>query len=525
LEHDDGAQISANFITNDGETFLIHMESTAMSDLRSFKNALAKKTFGLTFMGGSGDLDHFRMFVYKLGWIKKLGVKATGIYQRKTTQNLVFVNTKGAVGAGNIKDDSIVQLEGYKEIKSDILTAPLIDKAGLLQVAKHILSYNEPAKTVPILAWTVGCFIKPHLKRKKIKFPHLFLVGERGGGKSNSMEKVIMPMVGQSQKQAASQVTPFSVAKDSNSSNVIPMLIEEFKPSKLISKQLNILHNHFRDSYDGSAVKRGRPDQTVWVYDLLAPIAVAGEESADESSIRERAIELLFSKRDLQKDTHKTSFEWICNNEALVCSFGRSILDTALQSMPDVVLSWFNEGKEFFSNDHTSRIRDNLAVMYAGICLVGSLCTSLGVSFTEAFPFDNEECAKYLDASVREYLLDDSTYNKGIIESTFEVMARMKLKLGADYCFDNNDQYITIALSDVYDRYTKYLKDFAIKGESLDYNQFCKQLRKTDYYVSSNYKKRMAKESKRVWTLHFEKLSANCDVSGFIREEEEQGGS
>ena len=108
-------------------------------------------------------------------------------------------------------------------------------------MAKHILSYNEPAKTVSILAWTAGCFVKPHLKKNKIKL-HLFLVGERGGGKSNSMERVIMPMVGQSQKQVASQVTPFSVAKDSNSSNVIPMLIEEFKPSKLTSKQLNILH-------------------------------------------------------------------------------------------------------------------------------------------------------------------------------------------------------------------------------------------------------------------------------------------
>ena len=229
--------------------------------------------------------------------------------------------------------------------------------------------------------------------------------------------------------QAASQITPFSVAKDSNSSNVIPMLIEEFKPSKLTQKQLNVLHNHFRDSYDCSAVKRGRPDQTVWVYDLLAPIAVAVEESADESAIRERAIELLFSKRDLQKDEHKASFEWICENENLVCSFGRSILDTALQSMPDVVMSWFNEDKEFFTKDHTSRIRDNLAVMYAGICLVGKLCASLGVSFAAAFPFDNEECAKYLDTSVRQYLLDDSTYNKGVIESTFEVMARMKLNL------------------------------------------------------------------------------------------------
>ena len=426
------------------------------------------------------------------------------------------------MGAGGIKDDTIVQLEGYKEIKSDILTAPLIDKDGFLAVAKHILTYNEPAKTVPILAWTAGCFIKPHLKKKKVKFPHLFLVGERGGGKSNSMEKVIMPMVGQSQKQAASQITPFSVAKDSNSANVIPMLIEEFKPSKLTQKQLNVLHNHFRDSYDCSAVKRGRPDQTVWVYDLLAPIAVAGEESADESAIRERAIELLFSKRDLQKEEHKPSFEWVCANEQLIRSFGRSILDTALQSMPDDVMIWFSEGREFFAKDHTSRIRDNLAVMYAGICLVGKLCTSLGISFTEAFPFDNEECAKHLDTSVREYLLDDSTYNKGVIESTLEVMSRMRLKLGNDYCFDNNGQFITIALSEVYDRYTKYLKDFAIKGESLDYNQFCKQLKKTDYFVRNCYKKRMSKESKWVWTLHFEKLSTNCDVIGFIREATEE---
>jgi len=524
LEYEDGAQMSATFITNRGERFQIHLDAPNMADLRAYKLALSKKTFSLTFLGGNGDLDQFKMFLCDMGWIKKRGAKAMGIYPRKQSQSLVFVDTNGAVGAGGVKDDSIVQLENFKEIKSDILKAPLIDKVGLLLIAKHIMSYNEPAKTVPILAWTAGCFIKPHLKKIKIKFAHLFLVGERGGGKSNSMERIIMPMMGNTQKQAASQVTPFSVARDSNSSNVIPMFIEEFKPSKIAPKQLNILHNHFRDSYDCSSVKRGRPDQTVYVYDLLAPIAVAGEESADESAIRERAIELLFSKRDLQNDNHKASFKWICDNENLVRSFGRSLMDTALQTTTDDVISWFNEGKEFFSTEHASRIRDNLSAMYAGICLVGKLCASLGVSFAEAFPYDNEECAKYLDASVREYLLDDSTYNKGIIESTFEVMARMKLKLGADYCFDNNNQYITIALSDVYDRYTKYLKDFAIKGESLDYNQFCKQLRKTDYYVNSNYKKRMAKESKRVWTINFEKLSANCDVSGFIREEEENGG-
>jgi len=125
----------------------------------------------------------------------------------------------------------------------------------------------------------------------------------------------------------------------------------------------------------------------------------------------------------------------------------------------------------------------------------------------------------YLESSVREYLLDDSSFNKGIIENTFEVMARMKLKQGDDYCFENNEQYLIISLSDVYDRYTRYLKDYAIKGESLEYKQFCKQLRKTEYCVKpTSFKKRMAKESKWVWMIDFHKLAANCDVAGFVRE-------
>ena len=472
LTYDGGAQITANFVTDKGEKFLIHLEAPSMADLRSFKVALGKITFALTFLGGAGDLDYFKMFVNDMKWKQKRGAKTLGIYPRNNGEKLVYVDSKGAVGVGGVSDDSIVQVESFKVIQSDILKAPLIDKAGLMAVAKHLLTYNEPAKTVPILAWTSGCFIKAHLKRHNIKFPHLFLIGERGGGKSNSMEKIIQPIIGQTRIYAASQLTGFGLLKEANSSNIIPILFEEFKTSKLKPSQLHALYNHFRDSYDFHFGVRGKPDQTVVYYEMLAPIAVAGEESADESAIRERSIELLFSKRDIKTPECLASFTWIRDNEPLVRSFGRSLLDMALQTSQSEVKSWYAEGGEFFSKELAYRIQSNLCAMYAGICLIGKLCTSLGVSFSEAFAFDNEECTKHLESSVREYLLDDSTYNKGIIESSFEVMSRMRLKLGADYCFDNNGQYITIALSDVYDRFTKYLKDYAIKGESLDYHQF-----------------------------------------------------
>ena len=218
--------------------------------------------------------------------------------------------------------------------------------------------------------------------------------------------------------------------------------MDEFKPSKLKGKMGNLfgLYNHFRDAYDGNKGIRGKPDQTCTFYDLLAPIAVAGEESADESAIRERSIELLFSKRDLKNTDYQASFLWLSANEIVVRSFGRSLLDTALRTTAKEVASWHSEGYNYFSADLPSRVNTNLCSMYAGLCLINKFCSVLSVPFNSAFPFDNEECAKYLETAAREYLLDDSSYNKGIIESTLEVMSRMKLKQGEDFAFENNNQ-------------------------------------------------------------------------------------
>ena len=70
-------------------------------------------------------------------------------------------------------------------------------------------------------------------------------------------------------------------------------------------------------------------------------------------------------------------------------------------------------------------------------------------------------------------------------------------------------------LNHVYDRYTKYRKDYAILGETLTYAQFKKQLRHSDYYLDSNVLKRMGSDVRKVWLLNYELLSVRCDVSGF----------
>ena len=74
---------------------------------------------------------------------------------------------------------------------------------------------------------------------------------------------------------------------------------------------------------------------------------------------------------------------------------------------------------------------------------------------------------------------------------------------------------LALWLNHVYDRYTKYRKDYAIAGETLTYAQFKKQLQHSDYFLESNVQKRIGSENRRVWTLNYGLLKTRCDVSGF----------
>ena len=357
---EDETQLSCDLITENGERFFQQLLSSDFSTLPRFKGVLNKKTIALSFMGTENDLELFKIYVYSLKWHQKKGVKALGIYSHK--RSLVFVTHVGAVGIGGRKVNSIVQMERFKSLDSGILQANMLQKDDLLRLSGHILSYNEPAKVTPILAWTAACFIKPHLKKCNIKFPHLFLIGESGSGKSKTLERMILPVFSRTKVVPSSQVTQFTLASDGASSNMIPQAFDEFKPSAIDKQKVNWLYNHFRSGYDWHEALRGRSDQSVVKYDLLAPNVVAGEESPDEAAIRERSIELLFSRRDLD-DEREAHYIWLRDHGELLGSFGRSLLDTALDTMPSEAQRWFEEGRAFFKSKLPQRVLDNLCCL------------------------------------------------------------------------------------------------------------------------------------------------------------------
>ena len=511
IASEDETQLTTDLVTVRGETYRLTFMTTDFSNQQKFKNLLNKNAIALSYLGGDGDLELLKGYISELEWDEKRGVKAMGIYEHNG--RLVFVSKDGSIESGGVAVPDIVQLDKYKSIESGIISCDPLTKDKFLEIGKLLMSYNEPAKAISILAWACGCFVKEHLRLRGVKFPHLFLIGEAGSGKSTTLERVLLPIFSGNRVIAATQVTAFTLMKESASSNLIPLPLDEFKPSKMDRIKLATLYNHFRDSYDGHEGVRGRADLSVVTYDLSAPLIVAGEESADEAAIRERSIELLFSKKDLKSADHRMAFNRILSHKEMLSDFGRTLLNAALKIAPADAEKWYAEGKGKFNSDLPSRIVSNLACCWTGLRLLEKVCIEFNIAFDAVFPFSMDICTKYMEFAAKDYLLDGGTNNQSIVEQTFEIMARMKLDPKVYYKIDGERLYLW--LTPVYDLYTKYRKDYAIVGEVLTYAQFKKQLQHSEYFIAANEQKRIGTDNHKCWVIDYELLRKNCDITGF----------
>lgn len=512
LVAEEEAQMTCDAATMYGETFRLTFMTADFASAQKFKAVLNKRTISLSYMGSDGDLEVLKTYLAGLEWQVKRGVKALGLYERDG--RWAYVDRSRAFAAGGEEVADMVQMEKCASIETALPEHAPISAERLMELGAPLLSYNEPAKTVTVLAWCAGCFIKEMLRAAGVKYPHLFLIGEAGSGKSTTLERVILPIFGRSRVVAAPQVTGFTLMKDAASSNLFPQALDEFKPSKIEKNRLAALYNHFRDSYDGHEGVRGRADQTQAAYALLAPLVVAGEESPDEPAIRERGMELLFSKRDLKDPAARQAFGRLSAMQGALTEMGRALLDTALTLNTATARQWFDEALPLFNGRLPSRVVNNLACCMAGLRLAEAMCNRLGFSWGQVFPVGLDACTKHLEYAAREYLLDGGESNKSVVEQTLEVMDRMTVS--PEYCaFSKDGKEVAFLFARFYDQYTKYRRDHAIYGECLPYNQFIKQLKKSDLFVG--YKTaRIGHGTPKAYVLNYELIRQRCDVTGFL---------
>ena len=126
-----------------------------------------------------------------------------------------------------------------------------------------------------------------------------------------------------------------------------------------------------------------------------------------------------------------------------------------------------------------------------------------------------EACTKWLENGIREYLLDGATANKTVVEQTLEIMDRMGLT--DEECKFLESGRVAIHFKGIYDRFTRYIREHAITTEHLQYNQFMKQLRKSDLFVEMRTVRMGSGDPKKAAVLDYEAIRQKSEVDGFIK--------
>ncbi|MDR3215852.1 MAG: hypothetical protein LBT55_00350 [Clostridiaceae bacterium] len=513
--------------------------SFRISDFNSvsaFRDAICRNDMNFIVTCSDTELQYIKDYISRLPCAVKRGYKGVGIEFVEPTEGgmykPVFVCKDGAFGKGWERCDEVVQVSGSENIPCGIAGALSLDDADLNCCGKHYVNYNEKPKTLSILCFAAACFIKPHLKRHGVKFPNLILYGEHGSGKSTTYKQFLCPFFSTGGAPPISKMTGFTFLSKAASSNCIPMAFDEYKPSTLSKPVANEIHNAMRDAYDGEHGERGRADQTVRQYEIAAPLIVMGEEAPFEPAIRERSIILQFSKADIAGRKEYAaklaalSTQSVAFGKALTQSFGKTVLLTALGLSSHKVKTAYDEAVSAIRDTLDPRIINNIAVLLTGEWLLEQACLAVGTTFKAAFGVERESVMHEVVKAVKDYTLDGVENSKGVVENSFEIIDRMVpsvLKSGYHFRLCDDRNKIAVNFKRIYDEFTKYVKDKAIAGEFVDFNNFKAQLRKKAYfakYGTARFKSDVCGqndgEPEGCYILDILKLRAACDVGNIL---------
>lgn len=171
-------------------------------------------------------------------------------------------------------------------------------KAKMREVLKLILDINELSVIIPALGWTLAVPFKPFFVHRLGHFPLLMLYGTRGAGKTQMIQRVIMPLFGYSSREPQihfCDTTRFVLVSYGAATTTIPLFLDEYRPSALPGTKLRQLWDNWRHSYAEDVDHRGQADLSRLSFKQTAPIIVAGEELVIDPAMQERMIQVALS--------------------------------------------------------------------------------------------------------------------------------------------------------------------------------------------------------------------------------------
>ena len=529
IKSDSAYLMDIEFTTIDGQTFFNQIDSSIFASTQLFKKAI-KKIGGIdmVFDGNESDLANIQLYMnnkYR-DYNHCLGLDYVGMY--KMDGAWVYVGTDGAIDRKGNPISSVVSItEDNEALRSGILDTPMIKKTELKEISGDLFRFNTYERTINILGWVGACFLKERLRQRKIKLSHLIIAGGAGSGKSETLEKIIQPIFGlQGSGIGCSGITKFSTLKSTSSTNLLPVIFEEYKPHKLSKIELDLISATLRSTYDYQTSQRGRADQSVVNYMRRSPICLVGESSFDETAIKERIVDVQFAKSDRTAE-HTKSYRYLAKHEDQLNSLGKALL-LLVMNIPDEALDeLIQQSKVFEKLDFETRTILGMSNVYLGILLMKELYESFGLNFWAETGLSEKMVQNSIVNNTYNSLDGSSKVNSAVdlIIQTFDTMAlKNRIRPEYDYTVNQSTGELCLRLNLIYDEFTKYIREFNISDvEVLGIRQFTRQLRREGYYADYNYRNFKEHNNDEIvrqkcYILDLKKLNANLILEAFAYE-------
>lgn len=452
-----------------------------LASVKKFKERLNKITSGFNFFGTDVDLEKIKELMNKAKFQTIQGTKIIGINEIDGEKYFVskdkcinknfkesdkfMLNTSNTINLENSFDDLFLTSEDAKKI------------------SEKLFNFNIETVTYTVISSICALFINPILTKHNIKFPNIALLGESGSAKSETKDNIIKSILGDFIDEIAADIKPFGSIKYLSETNTFPLSIEEHKTWTMSKPKQDLVRSLLRSAYDRHTTTKGHADQTITQYKILTPILLTGESSVEEKAFHERTMIVHFAKRYHTKE-FKSNFIYLKKNKNLLKKLGNTLLHKTLNINEQKLIETYNKYLNSLEIlDFPDRIKNNICVCTLGYQMVYEIFKELGIKLKSPINVLDILCTGQYD-----FNLTGSSENKGIIENTFEIWAQM---INADFLpkenkhyFQINDNECYLSIPNIFNEFTRYLKQYNIEGEYEKRKSHFKQLlTKSIYYL------------------------------------------
>ncbi|RMC93027.1 hypothetical protein D9O40_18285 [Clostridium autoethanogenum] len=457
-----------------------------MSGYSSFKKALKDL---LIFDGRDKELESIKKIILSKNFPIKKGITVTGFH--KIEGKWIFAAGNKVINQDLKELDNIVLLTENDTIDSSILNLHPITKEELKEISKNLFKFNVLGKVSTILGLTAAMFLKEKLYSVDINFSHLLIIGQAGSGKSKTVEDIVVPILGiEKNLVGADRITKFTIEKATSSTSVFPYIIDEYKPTHMDERHLNMVSDLARNLYGCITVAKGNPALKTTLFKLRSPMILIGEGKEDETAVNERSLQVYFSKKESLQKIRTDAYFFLKANKELLRKFGRSLLNEALQIEPEKLKHMHQEYVEKLVDKRIQddRVVNSVAVCMCGIALIKKVFENSNIDITTT-GYSEYEILKSINETVLNDLLDTSIKTKTEVDKTIEIIDILadtgKLIENFDYKLMYKSGEVALQIKRIYEG----MRVANIKDGILPQRDFTKQLNKT--FDNSQYKAMM----------------------------------